>query len=200
MPVRKTSGRHALLMAVVRSRMAVPPAPRKAPGYWHSPEYKRLQREQEAAQQGRVLCEYLPQSDREREAAGRRADNIAIQTRKRFAASLLKEFSRIASTFPEVASELRKEHAAQARTTYHRHPVKSRLKVTRYKATHVEKVIGYHETRQERIDSTCDGTATCGEYPGGQGSSVVLRVLQFSISGRGEADGPHDCALPWRRT
>jgi 5-methylcytosine-specific restriction endonuclease McrA len=74
---------------------------------------------------------------------------------------MLKEFNRIASdAFPEVVSALRKEQAAQARRDYQRNLAQERLRTATYKAAHPETVSCYHETRQARIDATCDGSAT----------------------------------------
>jgi 5-methylcytosine-specific restriction endonuclease McrA len=74
---------------------------------------------------------------------------------------MLREFKRIAaSTFPEVAAALREEQAAQARKDYQRNLAQERLRTATYKAAHPETVSCYHETRQERIDATCDGSAT----------------------------------------
>jgi 5-methylcytosine-specific restriction endonuclease McrA len=136
---------------------------RKAAGvrtFHESAEYRRLQREREAAKQRRVLRGYVPQADRERLAAARRADNVATQTRKRFVAALLKDFNRIASVFPEVASDLRKEQAAQARRDYQRNLVQERLRTATYKSAHRDQMVEHEQTRQARIAATCDGSAT----------------------------------------
>jgi 5-methylcytosine-specific restriction endonuclease McrA len=158
-------GHHAALMAMVRSRMAAPPAAPKPAGYWHSREYRRLQREREATAEGRVLRDYVAHADRGSVAAVRAAVRIsedgAKRIRRRFIRSLLKEFNRIASkVFPEVASDLRKEQAARARKDYQKNLVQERLRTAAFKAAHPETVRCYNETRIERIDATSDGTAT----------------------------------------
>ena len=165
MPQQQTLGRHAALMAMVRSRMAAPPAAPKPAGYWDSPEYKRLQGELDAAKEGRVLCYYVPRDERARLAAARAAvripEDAAKRMRRRFVRSLLKEFNRIAAkAFPEVASVLRKENAAHSRKKYQNHAAQERLRTAKYKATHKEVVVAQEQTRLQRIDAASDGTAT----------------------------------------
>lgn len=130
-------------------------------GVANTPEYKRMQHEREASKQGRTLCGYVPQEERARVTAVRISEDGAKRVRRRFIRSLLNEFNRIAaSTFPEVTSALRKEQAAQARKDYQKNLAQERLRTATYKAAHPETVSCYHETRQERIDATCDGTVT----------------------------------------
>jgi 5-methylcytosine-specific restriction endonuclease McrA len=137
---------------------------RKAAGVrksYESAGYRRLQGEREAARQGRILRDYVPREERARVAAVRISEDGAKQVRRRFVRTLLKEFNRIAaSTFPEVASVLRKEQAAQARRDYQKNLIQERVRTATYKAAHPETVSCYNETRQERIDATCDGTVT----------------------------------------
>jgi 5-methylcytosine-specific restriction endonuclease McrA len=152
-------------MAIVRSRMAAPPAAPKPAGYWHSPEYKRLQGELDAAKEGRVLCAYVSREERARVAAigaaVRISEDGAKRVRRRFIRSLLKEFNRIAaSTFPEVASALRQESAAHSRKRYQKDAAQERLRTATYKATHRDQMVEHEQTRQARIDATCDGSAT----------------------------------------
>lgn len=67
----------------------------KAAGYpcWgNTPEYKRLQLEAEAAEEGRILPPYLPQSVRTFRARMRRAETIADRIRTRWAAEWLRPF------------------------------------------------------------------------------------------------------------
>lgn len=133
-------------------------------GVANTPEYKRMQLEREAAKDGRVLPAYVPREERARVAAARAAVRISEDTakrmRKRFVRSTLKEFNRIASTFPEVASTLRKENAAHSRKEYQEHMARERLRTAKHKATHRDQMVEYEQTRQARIDATCDGSAT----------------------------------------
>ena len=46
--------------------------------YWHSQEYRRLQRERDAKKHGHVLCGYVPQADRAQVAAGGPVDYIDV--------------------------------------------------------------------------------------------------------------------------
>ena len=161
MPQANEVTHHAAVMATIRSRTAAAtPAPLWPPDYWHSPEYRRLQRERSAARQRRVLCGYVPREDRERLAHARWADEAATRRRNRYVATVVRQFNRIATAFPEVAADMRKERAARQRVEYHKHVLRSRLKTTAYKATHPEAVILYGQTRYDRIAATCDGTAT----------------------------------------
>jgi 5-methylcytosine-specific restriction endonuclease McrA len=133
--------------------------------FYESAEYKRLQNEGEAAKQGRVLCGYVPRDERARLAAARAAVQIpedgAKRMRKRFIRSLLKDFNRIASkAFPEVVSALRKESAAHSRKKYQQDAAQERLRTATYKATHRDQMVEHEQTRQARIDATCDGSAT----------------------------------------
>ena len=133
--------------------------------YWHSQEYRRLQRERDAARQGRILCDYVPRDERARVAAVRAAVRIfedgAKRMRRRFIRSMLKEFNRIAaSTFPEVASALRQESAAHSRKKYQEDAARERLRTATYKATHRDQMVEHEQTRQARIDATRDGSAT----------------------------------------
>src|ERR1039458_2014294 len=73
---------------------------------------------------------------------------------------MLKEFNRIASTFPEVASALRQESAAHSRKRYQNHLAEERLRAAMHKASHPDAVSGYGATRYERVCTTSDGTAT----------------------------------------
>ena len=137
----------------------------RATGYadrTHTPEYKRMQRERAAAEAGRSLCDYVPQVEREGQAAERlaraRADAGADRIRRRYVASMLKELNRIALAFPEVDAELRGRHAAYSRSHYRKTLARSRSKTAMYKAAHVERVEGYHRNRRERIETTDDGT------------------------------------------
>jgi 5-methylcytosine-specific restriction endonuclease McrA len=132
---------------------------------YESAGYKRLQGEREAAREGRILCDYVPRDERARLAAARAAVRIpedgAKRMRRRFIRSMLKEFNQIAaSTFPEVASALRKENAEQSRKKYQKHLAQERLRTARYKAAHRDQMVEHEQTRLERIDLTSDGTAT----------------------------------------
>lgn len=111
------------------------------------------------------MCGYVPQEERARVAVTRAAVRIsedgAKRVRRRFIRSLLKEFNRIASkAFPEVMSAVREEVAARSRKDYQRNLAQERLRTATFKAAYPEMVNCYHETRQERIDATCDGTVT----------------------------------------
>ena len=141
---------------------------RKAAGVrksYESAGYRRLQGEREAARQGRILCDYVPRDERARLAAVRAAvripEDAAKRLRRRFFSSLLKEFNRIAAkAFPEVAAALRKENAAHSRKKYQRDLAQERLRTATYKATHRDQMVEHEQTRQARIDATCDGSAT----------------------------------------
>ena len=141
---------------------------RKAAGVrtsYESAGYRRLQGEREAARQGRILCDYVPRDERARLAAVRAAvrisEDAAKRLRRRFIRSLLKEFNRIAAkAFPEVVSALRKENAAHSRKKYQRDLAQERLRTATYKATHRDQMVEHEQTRQARIDATCDGSAT----------------------------------------
>ena len=145
--------------------MATPPAAPKPAGYWHSREYKRSQRERDAAKAGHSLGAYLPQEERARvaavQAAVRISEDGAKRVRRRLIRSLLKEFNQIASkTFPEVVAALREESAVKSRKKYQKNVAQERLRTALYKATHRDQMVEHEQTRLERMDLTSDGSAT----------------------------------------
>jgi 5-methylcytosine-specific restriction endonuclease McrA len=126
----------------------------------NTPEYKRMQLEREAAQQGRTLCAYISKAERERRALLLRADREAHRVRRRYFSAALVAWHRVVITRPDVVEELRSENAAKSREYYHRNLQRSRRKTAMYKATHPEWAIEHQEIRTDRIKAMDDGTLT----------------------------------------
>jgi len=126
----------------------------------NTPEYKRMQREREAAKHGRVLPDYTPQAEKERLAALLRADCQAHQIRRRHFGRLLLEWNQIVLTNPDVVDEDREKNAAKSREYYHRNLQRSRRKTAMYKAAHPEWATEHQEIRMGRIKAMDDGTLT----------------------------------------
>jgi 5-methylcytosine-specific restriction endonuclease McrA len=126
----------------------------------NTPEYRRMQRERESAQQGRSLCGYVSKAERERHALLLRADRAAHRVRRRHFKALLLEWNRIVLTRPDVVEELREENAAKSREYYHRNLQRSRRKTAMYKVAHPEWAIEHQEIRMDRIKAMDDGTLT----------------------------------------
>ena len=146
----------------------------------NTPEYKRMQREREAARQGRVLPDYIPQAEKERRAALLRADGEAHRIRRRYFRVLLLEWNQIVLTSPDVVDENRERNAAKSREYYHRNLQRSRRKTAMYKAAHPEWALQHEETRQDRIKAMDDGTLT----------AQVIRELKAQASRCAYCDDP----------
>jgi 5-methylcytosine-specific restriction endonuclease McrA len=134
----------------------------KAEGYlcWgNTLEYKRMQREAQAAKEGRVLPPYVPQSERNFRGRMRRAEEIADQIRARWAAEWLRPF-RIERGRYQNDPEFREWAKAKSRQHYWAHLAKNRQKTVEYKRTHQDRVMAHHVRRAERIAETSDGTIT----------------------------------------
>lgn len=125
-----------------------------------TPEYRRQQREREAAKAGRELGAYVPQSQREHHAAMVQAEAAADRVRKDCFRSLLREFNQISLADPEVAAGEREKHAAIARKRYARHSQEEVARHLAWKSANPERVSEYGMTRQERQREGADGTAT----------------------------------------
>ena len=126
----------------------------------NTPEYKRMQREREAARQGRVLPGYIPQAEKERRAALLRADGEAHRIRHRHFEKLLLEWNQIVLKNPEVVNEDRAAAAAQYRAFY---ALNSQQEIERHmawKAANPERVLQHDEARADRIKAGSDGTLT----------------------------------------
>jgi 5-methylcytosine-specific restriction endonuclease McrA len=126
----------------------------------NTPEYKRMQREREAAKQGRVLPDYIPQAEKERRATLLRADGEAHRIRRRYFGKLLLEWNQIVLTSPDIVDEDRATAAAQYRAFY---ALNSQREVERHmawKAANPERVLQHEEVRTDRIKAGSDGTLT----------------------------------------
>lgn len=132
----------------------------KAAGYlsWgNTPEYRRLQREADAAKLGRTLEPYVPQADRVCRAHLVRVERMADAIRARWATEWLKPFR---ATLYQMDPLLREEKKAGSRAKYWAQLERSRLKTANYKRTHPE-LASLHQTRRNRrIAVAADGTLT----------------------------------------
>ncbi len=146
----------------------------------NTPEYKRKQAEREAARQGRSMGDYVRKAEREHRALMLRADREARRVQRRYFNALLLKWNRIVLTSPEVAEEIREEHAAQSRKYYHQNLQRSRRKSSTYKAAHQEGAILCQEIRTGRMKATDDGTLTV----------PVVRKLKAQASRCAYCDNP----------
>lgn len=146
----------------------------------NTPEYRRMQREREAAQQGRSLCGYVSKAERERRSLLLRADREAHRVRRRYFSAVLLGWNRIVMTSPDVVEKLREQNAAKSREYYHRNLQQSRRKTAMYKAAHPEWALQHEETRTDRIRAMDDGTLT----------AQVIRKLKLQASRCAYCDDP----------
>jgi 5-methylcytosine-specific restriction endonuclease McrA len=132
----------------------------KAAGYPHwsnTPEYKRLQREAEAAKQGRELEEYVPQAERNRRGRMLQVERLADRIRARWAAEWLRPFR---NQLYHADPQFREEVKAKSREMYWAQLSRSRQKTAHYKRTHPDRVEIHHARRAQRIADTSDGSLT----------------------------------------
>jgi 5-methylcytosine-specific restriction endonuclease McrA len=126
----------------------------------NTPEYKRMQHERDATQQGRTLRAYVSKAERERHALFLRADREAHRVRRRYFRAVLLGWNRMVLTSTNVVEENRKRDAAKSREYYHQNLQQSRRKTAMYKAAHPEWAIQHQEMRTDRIKAMDDGTLT----------------------------------------
>jgi 5-methylcytosine-specific restriction endonuclease McrA len=129
------------------------------PGWGNTPEYKRLQREADAARLGRMLGPYVPQAERNYLGRMRRAEKIADQIRARWAQEWLRPFRNDRALYQN-DPEFREQARAESRRYYWARLAKSRQKTADYKRSHQERVMTHHARRAERIAETSDGSIT----------------------------------------
>jgi hypothetical protein len=129
-------------------------------GWSATPEYKRLQREADAAKEGRALPPYLPQSERNRQGAMLRAERLAGQIRKRWALEWLAPYRLSEREMYQTDPDFRERVKAEYRSSYSRRRVTERARVKRYKAAHWDRKLAQDERRAMRLLDHSDGTAT----------------------------------------
>ncbi len=150
----------------------------------NTPEYKRIQLEREASQQGRTLSTYLSTAERKRHAEMLRTDSEAHRIRRRYFDSLLLEFNRIERTRPEIMAETRKEDATMYRAYYALNAQQEVARHMAWKAANPERVMQYDENRTGRIKAMDNGTLTV----------PVIRELKARALRCAYCDNPFDVA------
>jgi len=132
----------------------------KAAGYpsWaNTPEYKRSQREAEAAKLGRTLEPYVPQAERVCRAQLARVEKAAEAIRAHWAAEWLRPFR---TALYQADPLFREEKKARSREEYWEQLEQSRLKTALYKRAHRDRANLHQERRNRRIAEAADGTLT----------------------------------------
>jgi len=132
----------------------------KAAGYrcWaNTPEYKRLQREAEAAKRGRLAVPYIPQSVRKFRSRMHQAERMADRIRARWAAEWLRPFrNRLYDADPLYREEVK----AINRERYRRRRSCEVNRVAEYKLANPERNRAWSRARIEREIDLSDGTAS----------------------------------------
>jgi 5-methylcytosine-specific restriction endonuclease McrA len=135
----------------------------KAAGYPHwsrTPEYKRLQREAEAAKQGRKLEAYVPQAERNRRGRMLQVERLADRIRARWAAEWLKPFQKSSAELYWDDPDYREKQKARFRESYRRRRAQEIQRVLAYKQANADRNRLWTATRLRRQADGSDGTAT----------------------------------------
>lgn len=134
----------------------------KARGYagrGNTPEYKRQQREREAAKSGQELGVYVSQAERGRLARMARVERVADRTRSRWAVEWLRPFRDDAALYA-MDYQFRERKKAAWRATYSRNREREVARVGKYKRKHSDRNLEWTRTRLAREAELADGTVT----------------------------------------
>jgi 5-methylcytosine-specific restriction endonuclease McrA len=129
-------------------------------GWSSTPEYNRLQRELNAAKEGRTLEAYIPQAERERIGRMVDADKYADRLRARWMREWLAPFRKSDRELYRTDPEYRERQKAHYREHYRRHRHEEVARVAAYKRAHADRNLEWTFLRKEREAILADGTAS----------------------------------------
>ncbi len=129
-------------------------------GWASTPEYGRLQRERQAARDGRTLDAYLPQAERSRIGRMVEADERADQVRRKFAREWLAPLRALHQEMLRVDREYLAQNAAKYREHYRRNREAEVARVASYKRLHADRNGEWAAVRKKREAVLADGTIT----------------------------------------
>lgn len=147
-----------------QQRNAVAAASGYGRGWTSTPEYHRIQRERDAAREGRGIDPYMPQDERNRRGLMVDAEQHADSIRSRWIREWLRPFRQSAREF---YGELyrtdplyREQQKALYREHYRRHRDDEVDRVAAYKRMHANRNLEWTATRKAREAMLADGTVT----------------------------------------
>lgn len=123
-------------------------------------EQRRIDREREAAKQGRELEAYVPQAERNRQGRMRAVERLADRIRARWATEWLRPFRRSSTELYWEDPQYRETKKAEFREAYRRHRAEEIQRVLHYKRAHPDRNRKWSATRLRREVDGSDGTAT----------------------------------------
>jgi len=123
-------------------------------------EQSRLQRERDAAKQGRELEAYVPQAERDRQGRRREVERLAERIRARWATEWLRRFRKSSAELYWDDPQYREKQKAKFRDSYRRHRAREIERVLHYKQAHADRNRMWTATRIQRQADGSDGTAT----------------------------------------
>ncbi len=129
-------------------------------GWTSTPEYRRLQRERNAARQGRKLNPYTPQAERNYVGRMVAADAHADRVRAQWMRAWLAPFRKSDQELYRSDEEYRERQKAKFREHYRKHSRTEVERVGAYKRAHAERNLEWTAVRKERETMLADGSVS----------------------------------------